>query len=495
MKMNIKKWFNLCLALLLASTLLTISMNAQSGLPMGGVLSLKAGNSLREAQEYKKAEYYLRRGLSRVKAAKNKYWEASAYEFLGLLYRDLENNFQAEINFGKAEKLYQEIGMNLSARVAQSLKENARGDIAYFAGIEVGSRGVKGAIVAMQPGEKGNFVYEIKYDDSKKNPGTIEGTEAAIKETAEAVGYYYNDWIKNTVTGDSEIENIDGKDIMIAISSGVKQSLEEKGTLDDLVLAIQERIGDRNKEIRIVDSCEEPRLVGKGTIPASSRYITSIFDIGSGNTKGGYIDWGTDAFSCSSFEFGSVSLTKQIQEKANEEGINYLEAAKRIEPKVKEAIQSEFRRLPGFKDRKYACLVGGIVWAFVTYNHPERRDERLVTFNLEEIKQFKKDAIHNYDRLTNPDLSELPENILETVEGEVNLIRSRIFNQENLIAGAIILEALVEEYTSSIKSKELYFARDGYVGWITGYIIETISARYEDPGKELDLSGTPRDKR
>ena len=111
-----------------------------------------------------------------------------------------------------------------------------------------------------------------------------------------------------------------------------------------------------------------------GIIPATSRYVTSIFDIGSGNTKGGYITLqDEDYFECSSFSFGTVSLTERIQKLAKRKGITYLEAARTIEPQIKQEVSAEINRIPGYtnSEYKYTCLVGGAVWAFISFTKPE----------------------------------------------------------------------------------------------------------------------------
>lgn len=486
MKMKIKKLFLMSMGLILALCTISPNLHAQRGTPQGGVMSIKAGNSLREVQEFHKAEYYLKRGLSRMRGV-SKYWEAVAHESLGILYKQLEKHAQARFNFDRAEKLYEGLGMNLSVKVVSALKEGIEVKPAFFAGIEVGSKGVKGAIVSIEPGGDGNFIYEIMHDDSDKNPGTRAGTDAAIRETAEAVKYYYHEWIDKMVQEDPELPAIKESDIMIAISSGVQESLEEKGRLEDLKESIQRAIDRSYKDIRVVNSCEEPKLVAMGIIPASSRYVTSIFDIGSGNTKGGYLNL-SDDFECSSFTFGTVSLTERIQEHAKKEGISYKEAATFLEKQIKREVSAELNRVPGYTndEYKYTCLVGGIVWAFISFTKPETRGDRLVRFTTEEVRQFKENAFYNYESLINPDLSIVPNEVVNKAERDINLIKSKIFNQQNIIAGSIILESLVEAYNGSIEPKEFYFARDGYVGWITGHIIETISKRYDDAVDSAD---------
>ena len=52
------------------------------------------------------------------------------------------------------------------------------------------------------------------------------------------------------------------------------------------------------------------------------------------------------------------------------------------------------------------------------------------------------------------------------------------FPQEQLIAGLTILEALLTEYSKAPPSKKFYYARQGYIGWITGYIMREIQKEY-----------------
>ncbi|HRK73898.1 MAG TPA: hypothetical protein PLL64_06465, partial [Rhodothermales bacterium] len=53
------------------------------------------------------------------------------------------------------------------------------------------------------------------------------------------------------------------------------------------------------------------------------------------------------------------------------------------------------------------------------------------------------------------------------------------FEQEALISGSIWLEALVNEWAASGPKKKLYFARQGVVGWLTGYIVYTVTEQYK----------------
>jgi tetratricopeptide (TPR) repeat protein len=67
-------------------------------------------------KDYKKAEKYLLEGLEGVKKVGDKYWEATAYAHLSLLYKNQGNKAKAEEYFIRAYQLYKSIGAEESAK-------------------------------------------------------------------------------------------------------------------------------------------------------------------------------------------------------------------------------------------------------------------------------------------------------------------------------------------------------------------------------------------
>jgi tetratricopeptide (TPR) repeat protein len=54
-----------------------------------GVRYLKLGNTYRETRNYDMAQLYVKKGLDMVRNRGSRYWEATGYEYLGLIYRDM----------------------------------------------------------------------------------------------------------------------------------------------------------------------------------------------------------------------------------------------------------------------------------------------------------------------------------------------------------------------------------------------------------------------
>ena len=441
-------------------------------LPEPGVRSIKIGNSLREISQYDQAEYYLRRGLDRIKG-KNDYWEAAAYEALGLLYQDLGDNLSAERYFQQAYALYGKLGMQLSARVVKTKIDELGEQEEIVAGIEIGSKGVKASVLSVKPNSDGTFSYKNLYAHSI-NTDIIEGSERAIIETASAVRTFFHDTIVGKYGVSEEL-------VFVVASSGVRQELGKAGLMEHAIRVVDSILNVSGKTVAVLDECQEAMLVTKGTLAPRYRFSTSLLDIGSGNTKGGFFIQETKAFECLGYQYGTKTLTDRIRKYAEEEGIEFAEAARRLEPQIRSEIEAEFNRKPGMRDpgRSEVCLVGGVVWAMVSYLRPEAVDLNFVDLKPSHFETFKRMAIENYEVLTNPDLSRLDEESYKRANRDASNARNRVFDQENIISGAILLNCIVAEYNRSGGEKRFVFGRSGYIGWISGYAITEFAKRYE----------------
>lgn len=68
--------------------------------------SLKIGSSYREARNYDLAQKYIQRGIELAQKAGNRYWEATGYEYLGLVYRDIGDRTAALSALQRASDLF-----------------------------------------------------------------------------------------------------------------------------------------------------------------------------------------------------------------------------------------------------------------------------------------------------------------------------------------------------------------------------------------------------
>ena len=118
-------------------------------------------------------------------------------------------------------------------------------------------------------------------------------------------------------------------------------------------------------------------------------------------------------------------------------------------------------------------LSGGICWAVATLMHPETIERTFVEITLEDVQRFKTKATNDYESLKDARQGLYLLNTQSSKDKftlEVKRV-AKTFDQLEMIAGASLLETLMLEFNISQTRKRYYLSRDGYIGWITGYII------------------------
>ena len=90
--------------------------------------ALKLGSSYREARNYDLAQKYIQRGIELANKAGNRYWEATGYEYLGLVYRDIGDRDAALSALQKASDMFTGIikQPNGSQNSTQALMDDVR---------------------------------------------------------------------------------------------------------------------------------------------------------------------------------------------------------------------------------------------------------------------------------------------------------------------------------------------------------------------------------
>jgi hypothetical protein len=433
---------------------------------------IKVGNSLREAQQFEQAENWLNRGLQAVRTLQNKYWEAVACEDLGLLYVATEDNAKATLYLNKARQLYESQNMTLSAKVTQELMGNYNitneNTWQYYGGIDIGAKGVKFSIIKVRR-KNGSYAF-VSLKDGSKNVTTSDFTTVAIQETADAVRAFVD-------TIEAYKERIPLENVFIAVSSGVKQEADKApGREASLRQAITGAIPHYGRNIEFLSPCVEGDLTIKGVVPARFLYASSLIDIGSGNTKGGFRERGSTTAQCFSVPWGTVSFTRKFSNRSKDEKAGY--ARQYFNDSINDIIASQIGRNPELTNRRYAILTGGIVWAMCNYLHPDKAGEDFTEFTKQDVDRFLQMATTSYDSLINPDLSRISdEGVLAEAQKQITNTHAT-FNQDNLIAGAMILKGIVGQLGNAGTSKVYSFARYGYIGWISGYIVNKVDDSY-----------------
>jgi tetratricopeptide (TPR) repeat protein len=406
-------------------------------------------------KDYENAEKYLSEGLEGVKKAGDKYWEATGYLYFGLLYRDKGDKKTAREYYTRAYNLYKSIGAEGDAQsVLANIQALERKRITVYGGVEIGSKGVKAQ--AYKIALKGDEFYDLNEILRESiNTTIISGVKESgklskegIEETAQAVKTFVDKLKEKGVP----VENI------FIIASSAIASVENK---DELANRVKELTGYNLEFLTVKD---EVLFAIAGSIPPKYFYNSILVDIGSGNTKIGYLEKVGNSTNVKNFEipYGTVSLT----EKANKGNDFQNELTNILNNEVVPVLKSESQKNPAYVNRKNVFLVGGIIWSITTLQKPSQIEDAYVKLTLADIKTFAQNIRQNPDKVLNPDLSKLKPELREKAKKQIDKVKD-VFTAENLYSGSMLLETIGK--TLGFDKKTLIFPR--YGNWLVGYVV------------------------
>jgi hypothetical protein len=433
---------------------------------------IKLGNTLREAQQYDISEKYLRQGLQIITAEGDKYWEAAVYENLGLLYKDQDKQEDAARYFNKALAIYRQLNMSLSEKALEQLLNGAEGKEQLYAGIEIGAKGIKLSILGIQLNSAGEVEYFLK-SDSSVNPEPAALTPQALQETSEVIKGF-------TRVANSKY-NISPDRIYLVISSGLKAELDKKQKLEDFTKATT----PAGYSMRSVNSSEEAELAVLGTVPPKRRYTTSLIDVGSNKTNGGYFMDASQTFDAVFFPVGTKSFVSMIKAKNPYNITEFtIHAEKLWKDSLSAIARNELSRRAGLRNRSAIYLGGGIVWCIATYLHPEKVNDNYVELTADDLRRFRISVVNNFSRTIQPDLSDISNETL-LMDAKKTISRAQnTYDQESLIAGAVWVDGLMKELNATQPAKRFYFSKYAYVGWMSGYISRAVAEDYRKKNEQ-----------
>ncbi|MBO0950529.1 tetratricopeptide repeat protein [Fibrella forsythiae] len=432
---------------------------------------IKLGNTLREVDKPQQAIDLLLRALPVVQG-KDLYWEAVTYENMGLAYADQEKSVEAIRYYQKAQLIYKLLKYTASEMAMNELIDGVTGKKEY-AGIDIGSSGIKLAIFSTKL-EDGFYTKSIRSKPDSPNVTLISGTPQSF-EAGQAILRAYVDSIRR--------HNIPGERVYVAFSSGINDGLgKQPGLRRKLYDLLSAELPKGVFCDTLLTAAREAELYTVGAIPRKMWTSTSCMDIGSGNTKGGYYD-DNRTFHAVSFPFGTKSLPTLIDKDRSMPIDQYRQEAQRV---IKAIADTTLRavanaELTGLQQRRTVGFGGGIAWAMVTYLHPEKAGLTAIPLTTSDVERFKRLALTNYQALLHPDMTDLTDAaIRQKAEKDIANVQSQ-FNEKQIIAGALWLEAVVRAYDSTATPKRLVFIRDSDIGWVTGKFLEDVNRTYERP--------------
>ncbi|MEA5572413.1 hypothetical protein [Calothrix sp. UHCC 0171] len=349
-----------------------------------------------------------------------------------------------------------------------------------FGAIEIGSKGVKGKVIQEletlnEDGAKLIVFRKEKIEDRNVNAADPNSKSVTIVEA-----------VKSTFHDIQKRFNISCEQILIYGSSGLAEELAKKAPQkkEDIVQEVQQATG---RTMKFITSEEEGSFVFDGIVPAWRLNETIVVDIGSGNTKGAYLD-SNDKHITFSFPFGTGTFTKEV--KQSQGNIDFTKAAENAkQKKLIPQIASEVQLKPGMQTLPRVYLAGGISWALSTLTRPcsqpytvrgEKQDrlDSFIPISSEDIKTFYYNATQDRKALFNPDLSNCSAERRKEVQKDIADIKTKIFSEDELIAGAEIIRAFNQELNFS--GKQVFFVPSAKDALPIGYLQQQLKKVEED---------------
>jgi hypothetical protein len=346
-----------------------------------------------------------------------------------------------------------------------------------YAGIEVGSKGVKLSLleVGKDAQEKGAFTI---LKDTSVNTDFISFTPQTFQATLSSFSNLYVFALKQC--------NIPATQIFTVVSSGVKMQAEKEDKtiwINNLVDSFKLKIKEPKRRVEVVGVLEEARLSHLGIVPPSRRYSTFLIDIGSGNTKGGYFptDDNTTDFKLFQLNWGTKSVANATEKRLDEYDKTLANYSRQLYRVLLNAENTELiyavNASGAYAMNDYIAFSGGIVWAAATLLQPEKINNSVVTVTFEDIQQLCEQLYSNYGSLLDTALvKNIKDKSLDknAIAKEIKRVHS-VFDQRSLMAGAGLLLKIMRQFKSVYESKGFFFVKNGQVGWVSAYVDQTVS--------------------
>ena len=345
-----------------------------------------------------------------------------------------------------------------------------------YAGIEVGSKGVKMSIVELdkKAGEAGEFTI---LKDTSINTDFISFTQPTYQATLAALNNLYEVAVTQN--------KIPVANVFTAISSGVNiqaQKEDKKSWIDQLVNAFKLNNNEPDRKVAVIDVLEEARLSHLGIVPEARRYNTFLIDIGSGNTKGGFFPYGnTKDFKLFQLTWGTKSAFNAADKMLGEDkGLeNYSSQLSRVLGGAENTeIVYAVNASGAFPKSDNIAFSGGIAWALATLISPELNDNAVVGVTYDEVLQFSEKLFNNSSLYSDfyivKTLAENSAVDADKLGRDVKQI-NKVFDQRALLAGSGLLLKIMRQFDGVVERKKFYLVKNGSVGWISAYINQHVS--------------------
>jgi hypothetical protein len=346
-----------------------------------------------------------------------------------------------------------------------------------FAGIEVGSKGVKMSLVEIdKKATRAGTFHLLK--DSSVNTDFISFNEPSFHATLDGLTGLFN-----AINSKYQVPS---ERIFTVVSSGVKGQAEKDNKsawIQKLADSFRVKIGEPQRKVEVVDIKEEARLSHMGIVPEEKRYTTFLVDIGSGNTKGGYFPNGnTNEIRLFQVNWGTKSISNAVEKRmeGDQSMSNFSRQLFRVLSGVPNTeIEYAVNVSGAYNMSDNIAFSGGIAWSVSTLLYPEMVDNSVIPVTYDEVQKFSERLVRNYsDYSTEATMRKVADNTVDKalLLKEVKDV-NRVFDQKALVAGVGLLLKIMRQFEGVYEKKQFYLVKNGQVGWISAYVDEGAMAQ------------------
>ncbi|MGG9970718.1 hypothetical protein ACQ33O_02895 [Ferruginibacter sp. SUN002] len=343
-----------------------------------------------------------------------------------------------------------------------------------YAGIEVGSKGIKMSLIEINNKSVTNGEYNLLKDTSV-NTDFISFSQSTFDATLKGLTELYNVANKkNEIPSDR---------IFTVVSSGVKIQAEKENKTDRinaLIDSFKINIADPKRKVEVIDVVDEARLSHLGIVPESKRYTTFLVDIGSGNTKGGYFPNGnTDEMKLFQLTWGTKSIANATEKRCDQDlsMSNYNKQLFRVLSGTPNSEITYAINVSGaYSMSDNIAFSGGIAWSVANLLYPEMIENSVVPVTYDEVQKFSEKLAKNYSDFTSDAIvKKITDKALDKnlIGAEIKKINN-VFDQKALLAGTGLLLKIMRQFEGIYEKKQFYLVKNGQVGWISAYVDENI---------------------
>lgn len=359
--------------------------------------------------------------------------------------------------------------------VAQNSFKLKYSNSTVYAGIEVGSKGVKMSLLEVGKSSQKNGNFNILKDTSV-NTDFISFTQPTFHATLDGLSGLYNMALNDF--------SIPSDRIFTVVSSGVKALAERESKMNwisNLSDSFKIKINEPARVLDVIDVADEARLSHLGIVPESRRFSTFLIDIGSGNTKGGYFPHGNSKnIKLFQLSWGTKSIANATETRLeNDKTItNFSKQLYRVlSGDANDQIVYEVNLSGAYDMSDNIAFSGGIAWSVATLMLPEMIDNPVVLVTYDEVLKFSEKLYNNYKSLSD---SAIVKSILDPTLDKAAIGKdvkrvNKVFDQRSLMAGTGLLLKIMRQFEGIYEKKQFFLVKNGQVGWISAYVNQSVS--------------------